>query len=106
MFLLLGKPQKTAYSNNKEVFNEFTILFMGYFVLSFTGAEPDPEKRAQLGRCLIFISMSNITFHLIFLLIDSIKKLIKFLRNMVKKIRSKCKREKPMVELYLEPESK
>ena len=58
---------------------------MGYFVLSFTGAEPDPEKRAQIGRCLVGISLSNIAFHLVSLLIDCIKKIIRVLRMAAKK---------------------
>ena len=58
---------------------------MGYFALSFTGAEPDPENRAQIGRILVGISLSNIAFHLISLLIDSIKKIIQVLRKAAKK---------------------
>ena len=86
------KPQKTTPENKKEILNEFSILMMSYFVLSFTGAEPDPAKRANLGRVLIFISLSNITFHLSGLLIDTIKKVIGFIRNIAKKCYSKCKR--------------
>ena len=103
MFTILFRPKSSAASNNKEIINEFTILFMGYFVLSFTGAEPDPEKRAQLGKCLVFISLSNIGVHLVGLLIDSIKKLIDILRKVVKKCCFKAKRYQPKIELYVEP---
>ena len=106
IFLLLGKPQKTTLANKKEIFNEFTILFMGYFVLSFTGAEPDPEKRAKLGICLISISLTNITIHIAGLLIDTVKKVINSMRKIVKKLNCKNKRFKPRMELYIEPENK
>ena len=92
MFLILFRPKNTASSNNKEIIDEITFLFMGYFALSFTGAEPDPVKRAYLGRCLVFISSSNITLNLVSLLIDSVKKVINFLRKMAKKYCCKVKR--------------
>lgn len=69
LFLILYKPQKTKFTNNKEILNEFTILLMSCIAMSFTGAETDPEKRAWLGRGLIFISLSNITLHMVGLLI-------------------------------------
>ena len=92
MFTLLYRPKNSTFSNNKEIFNEFTILFMSYFVLSFTGAEPDPEKRAVLGMCLVCISLTNITYHLVDLLIDSIKKIINFMRKVAKKCCCRAKR--------------
>ena len=94
MFLLLCRPQKKNLANFKEIFNEFVILLMSYFILSFTGAEPDSEKRAWLGWCLIFISLSNIAFHMIGLIIDSIRKTIKILRKVVKKLCTKRKKQK------------
>ena len=78
IMLLVWKPLNSTFANIKEVFNEFTILLMSYIILSFTGAESDPEKRAMLGRCLIGLSSSNILFHLIILFVDTIKKTIKF----------------------------
>ena len=90
IFLIQFKPQKTTPENKKEVLNEFSILMMSYFVLSFTGAEPDPSKRATLGRCLILISLSNIGFHLSGLIYDTIKKVIGFTRKIVKRIKSKA----------------
>ena len=92
IFLIQFKPQKTTPENKKEILNEFSILMMSYFVLSFTGAEPDPSKRATLGRCLILISLSNIGFHLSGLIYDTVKKIIGITRKFVKRIKSKCGR--------------
>lgn len=107
MFLILFRPKSTASSNNKEIVNEITFIFMGYFVLSFTGAEPDPVKRAVLGRCLVCISSSNIALHLVSLIIDSVKKVISSLRMAAKKYCCKTKRQRPLVqELYVEPQDR
>ena len=65
---------------------------MSYFILSFTGAEPDTRKRAYLGRCLIFISMSNIIVLLSQVLIDSIRNAIDIIKKVKKRFSRKFRR--------------
>ena len=94
IFLLLWQPKKNKFENKKEIFNELTILVLIYFVLSFTGAEPDAEKRAMIGRCIIALSSVNIIFHLVLLIKDCILKIIDTVRRAFKWLLSKCKRNK------------
>ena len=78
LFLVKWKPLK---SNKKEIFNEVTILFLSYFALTFTDAEPDPNTRSIYGFVYMCLSLQNILVHLILLLINTISNLINFVRR-------------------------
>ena len=89
LLLIQWKPLITNFENNKEIFNEVTILGLSYFALTFTNAEPNPNTRAVYGLVYICLSLFNILVHLIILMVDTISNLISFIRRKVKNCRKK-----------------
>ena len=95
---------KTTLDNNKEIFNEITVLLLSYLILSFTEAVGDPETRSIYGRIFIFICILNVFVHLIFLLLDTIGNIV----ELVKKMKKKCqkKKNKKVLKIGLKVEKK
>jgi len=49
IFYLQVKPFKLNFMNTIEIINEATILFLSYFLLTFSDFNPDPQIKSSLG---------------------------------------------------------
>ena len=52
----------------RETLNEYTVLFLTYVLMCFTDYVPSATTRSELGLFYIFISLSNIGTHLLFMI--------------------------------------
>ena len=71
IYMLWYKPMETLQANLIEVFNDYTLLVMTYFLWCFTDIIGEPETRYELGYVFISIILGNVALHLI-LMITSI----------------------------------
>ena len=63
MFILWFKPMETKKANMTEVFNDYTLLVLTYFLWCFTDVVSEPETRYILGYVFIGIVLSNLAVH-------------------------------------------
>ena len=80
----------TTFENNKEIFNEATVLVLSYLILGFTDAVVEPETRSTYGQIFIAFCIINVLVHLILLAMNTIGNIVKFF----KEIKKKCLKKK------------
>ena len=73
MFLRTFKPLESDHLLRMETFNEFINLILTYVLFCFTSFVSEAETRSQIGYAYIGISLSNISVHLILLIIQTFK---------------------------------
>jgi uncharacterized membrane protein len=102
LYLLLFKPFSVARLNKLELLNELTLTVLTYFMFSFTQYVSDAQEfRQGVGWAFIFFVAFNVTVHFVLMLIDSMRKIIYWIRIQAKKYRDKqrVKRLSTMVAL-------
>ena len=80
-----------------EIFNEVCGLISIYMLICFTDLIAEPETRHFLGYFYIFVSLFNITVHLVIITFGVIRKL-------KDKIKQKCCKQNQPLVLQSEPE--
>ena len=69
IYLLWYKPLESPIANKIEVMNECTIIVLIYCLMCFTDFVPSPETRSKIGLWYMGISITNVSVHLIKLLL-------------------------------------
>ena len=72
IFIQWFKPLNSEFANNMETFNECTMICMNYLLMCFTNFVPEAETRSEIGFVYIGLSMNNILFHFIFMIVSSL----------------------------------
>ena len=68
-----------------ETVNEITIILLTYILFCFTDFVADPQTRNDLGLVYIFISLLNITGHILIMLCQSLYSIKKAVQRRIKK---------------------
>ena len=72
LFIKKNRVLDSRFATNMEVMNEVTINLMTYNQILFTQYVDDPEARYQFGFSHSAICLTNLTFHLVFLIRGSL----------------------------------
>lgn len=91
-FLMLKRPLETFYALKVEIANESTLLLLAYLLLCFTDLIPLAEDQYEIGYLYIFISLSNITGHILMMLFSTLMNA----KSGIKKFISKRRRLREM----------
>ena len=88
MYLIIWKPFDSEFMNRIEIFNEFTTILLSYVLFLFSPANLKyDDSNFYYDMAFIAVLGSNILVHCAFLTIDSVK-------GIVKKIKNKCCKSK------------
>lgn len=76
-YLMNYQPLNTRYDNQLEIFDELSIFMVQELNFILLDTSVDPVMRSLISWCIIFLSSSNIIFHLMILIFDTGSKLSK-----------------------------
>ena len=79
--LLYVRPFSDPRLQRLEVFNEITILGLSYMLAAFSDMITDPGDRYNYGWLYLALSLLNIATHVLLLLYDTIKKIIRKIKQ-------------------------
>ena len=83
MILHSFRPLESRFALLKQTVDEFTYLLLIYTLLCFTNFIPDPVIRSNIGIVYKSIIFSNVGFHLLLMLKESIKTLVLRVKRML-----------------------
>lgn len=93
-YMIIVLPIKNRKTFIFEIYNEFTLLVLSYFLMLYADIITDIELRYNLGWFVIGITLLNLTVNYASMVFSLLKQTIKF----VKKQKKNCKKKKATKE--------
>ena len=82
MYLVIWRPFENEYMNRIEIFNEFTTILLTYVLFLFSSANLKyDDSNFYYDMAFVAVLGSNIIVHCTILTIDSVKSIIKKIKN-------------------------
>ena len=72
IYMLWFKPMESLQANLIEVFNDYTLLVLTYFLWCFTDIVGEAETRYELGYIFIAVVLGNVACHLLLMVKSSL----------------------------------